>query len=432
MASRVLMESLFHTFLSLPDTLHPLTYVGMLLLLSYAGGHLANLLKAPRVIGYLFTGILLSPSVTGILHEHLVWEQLNPITHIALAVIAFSIGGSLEGAKVRRLGKQILWITLTQGFGAFVLATLALSVFFLFSKCGGEFSHCFWAFFFPMALVIGAICAATAPAATLAIVHEYRAQGTLTSTLLGVVALDDALTVLLYAATVGIAQSFVNYETPSLAQHLFKPGVSVLISLALGSAMGGLVGFVGRRVAGRDAMLGITMGAILVTGGLASSLGVHPLLANTTTGFVVANFVRHHEDLFAVVEEVEEPIFGMFFALAGAHLDLKLLESAGLLALVITVGRFAGKLLGSRLGAEISEAPPAVKKYLGYALLPTAGVTVGLVLEAQDTFGSGEFTRIMVSGVLGSVMINELLTPFLARFSLIKAGEAAPRVSEKS
>lgn len=425
------MASLFHTFRSLPDTLHPLTYVGMLLLLSYAGGHLANLLKAPRVIGYLFTGILLSPSVTGILHEHLVWEELNAVTHIALGVIAFSIGGSLEWAKVGRLGRQILWITLTQGFGAFVLATLSLSAFFFFFECGGEFSHRFQAFFFPMALVIGAICAATAPAATLAIVHEYRAQGILTSTLLGVVALDDALTILLYAAAAAVAQSFVNYEAPSLVQHLVEPSVSVLISLALGSAMGAVVGFMGRRVAGRDAMLGITMGAILVTGGLATSFDVHPLLANMMTGFVVANFIRHHEDLFAVVEGIEEPIFGMFFALAGAHLDLGLITSAGLLALVITVGRFAGKLLGSRVGAEISDAPPAVKKYLGYALLPTAGVTVGLVLEAQDTFGSGEFTRIMVSGVLGSVMINELVTPFLVRFSLFRAAEAGPGLLEK-
>jgi len=425
------MENLFQSIFSFQESLHPLTYVGLLLLLSYAGGHLANVLKAPRVIGYLVTGMVLSPSVTGVLSDHLVWQELNAVTHIALAVIAFSIGGSLEWAKVKSLGRQILWITLTQGLGAFVLATLALSLFFVFFRCGGEISHCFRAFFFPMALVIGAICAATAPAATLAIVHEYRAQGPLTSVLLGVVALDDALAILLYASAVGIAQSFVNYEVPSLVETLLKPGLSVLISLALGSAMGGLVRLMARRVAGREAMLGIMMGVIFITGGLASSLEAHPLLANMAAGFMVANFVKHHEDLFAVVEGIEEPVFGMFFALAGAHLDLKLMESAGLLALVITIGRFAGKLLGSRLGGEISRAAPAVKRYLGYALLPTAGVTVGLVLEAQEAFGAGEFTRTMVTGVLGSVMINEVLTPFLVRFSLFRAGEAAPGVLEK-
>ncbi|HEJ83716.1 MAG TPA: hypothetical protein ENO25_04030, partial [Desulfobacteraceae bacterium] len=236
----------------------------------------------------------------------------------------------------------------------------------------------------------------------------------------------------LYAVAVGVAQSFVNFEAPSLMEYLLKPGVSVFISLALGSVMGCLVRLVARRAAGRDAMLGITMGAIFITGGLASSLEVHPLLANMMAGFVVVNFARHHQDIFAVVEQIEEPIFGIFFTLAGAHLDLKLIESAGLLSLAISIGRFAGKLLGSRLGAEISDAPPPVKRYLGYALLPTAGVAVGLVLEAQATFGAGEFTRIMVSGVLGSVIISEILTPFMMRHSLFKAGEASPGVSGKS
>jgi len=426
------MESLLDTFLFLPRTLHPLTHAGLLLLLSYVGGRLANRLKAPRVIGYLVTGMLLSPSLSGILSENLVWKELNVVTHIALAVISFSIGGSLELGKVKRLGRQILWITITQGLGALLLATLALSAFFIIFRCDGGLPPVFWTFFFPMAIVIGAICAATAPAATLAIVHEYRAQGPLTSILLGVVALDDALTILMYAVAVGLARSLVGGEVPSLLEYLLKPGVSVFVSLAIGAAMGALIRLAASRVAGRDAMLGITMGALFVTAGLATSLKVHPLLGNMMTGFVVANFVRHQENLFAVVEQIEEPIFGMFFALAGAHLDLELIQSAGWLALVISTGRFAGKILGSRLGAEISSASPLVKKYLGYALLPTAGVTVGLALEAQAAFGAGEFTRIMVGGVLGSVILNEILTPFVIRFSLFKAGEAFPKASEKA
>ena len=121
---------------------------------------------------------------------------------------------------------------------------------------------------------------------------------------------------------------------------------------------------------------------------------------------------------------MEESIFGMFFTLAGAHLDLTVIETAGWLALLITVGRFSGKLLGTSLGAQISHAQPAVKKYLGLALLPTAGVTVGLVLDAKDIIGDPHLSDVMVSGVLGSVILNELLTPFFVRFSLFKAGEA--------
>jgi Kef-type K+ transport system membrane component KefB len=411
-------------FFTSPEVINPLTYVGLLLLLSYAGGRIAHFFKAPRVIGYLITGMLLSPSMTGVLNENLVWNELDVVTHIALSVIAFSIGGSLKWSQVQRLGRQIVWITLSQGLGAFLVAALVLSVFFFFFQCSGHFCDTFWSFFFPMALVIGAICAATAPAATLAIVHEYRAKGPLTSILLGVVALDDALTILIYALAVGIAQSFVNAEVPSLADQLLKPGLSVCISLGLGAVMGIILRCVLSRVTSREAMLGIAVGAIFVTEGLASSYNVHPLLANMMTGFIVANFVRVQENLFAVVEQIEEPIFGMFFVLAGAHLDLKLIGSAGLLALVISIGRFTGKVLGSRLGAEIAGAPSVVKKYLGLGLLPTAGVTVGLVLEAQATFGAGEFTRMMVSGVLGSVIINEILTPFMLRFALFKTGEA--------
>jgi Kef-type K+ transport system membrane component KefB len=166
------------------------------------------------------------------------------------------------------------------------------------------------------------------------------------------------------------------------------------------------------------------IGSIFLASGLAISIKVSPLLANMMLGFVVTNWVKHHENLFNIVESVEEPIFGMFFTLAGAHLDLKVMQTAGLLCLLIPLGRFAGKILGSCLGAQISRAPHVVKKYLGFALLPKAGVTVGLVLEAKEIFGSTYLSEVMVSAVLGSVIINELLAPFFVRFSLIKAGEA--------
>ncbi len=143
-------------------------------------------------------------------------------------------------------------------------------------------------------------------------------------------------------------------------------------------------------------------------------------------GFVVINFVEHHEDIFSVVESLEEPIFGMFFVLAGAHLNLRVIETAGWMALLIIIGRFGGKLVGSWVGAQISQAPKVVKKYLGLALLPTAGVTVGLALEAKNILGETSLAEIMLSAVLGSVILNELLTPFLVRFSLFKAGEAMP------
>jgi Kef-type K+ transport system membrane component KefB len=366
----------------------------------------------------------MSPSLLGLFHEKLVKEELNLITDIALGIIAFSIGGSLRIAQLKKLGKQIVWITLTSAIGAFFLTTVVLSLFFPLVHGSSTILPSFRSVYFPMALVIGGICAATAPAAILAIVHEYASKGPFTTILLGVVALDDAIAILFYAFTIVIAHSLVNHEAVTLRHFFLTPGFSILISLSVGGAVGVCLRWLIRFVDKRKAMLGVMVGAIFLTGGLSASLKASPLLGNMMLGFVVTNFVVHHEDLFEVVERIEEPIFGMFFTLAGAHLDIGVIKAAGLLALLITLGRFAGKFLGSRLGAQLSHAPQVAKKYLGFALLPTAGVTVGLVLEAKGIFGSTEISEVMVNAVLGSVIINELLTPFFVRFSLIRAGEA--------
>ncbi|MCK4469453.1 MAG: cation:proton antiporter [Desulfobacterales bacterium] len=406
------------------ETIHPLVYIGLLLVLSYAGGKVANYFKAPRVTGYLVIGMLLSPSLLGLFHESLIKEELTIITDIALSIIAFSIGGSLSLIKLKKLGKHIFWITFTQAFGAFISTTLMLSLFFYFIHSLGAIQSSFWTLYFPMAFVIGAISAATAPAAIMAIVHEYRAKGPFTTILLGVIALDDALTILFAAFAFSMAYVFVNQEAVALTSFLFSPVFSICLSLSIGGVLGmclrKLIGFVLRK----EAMLGVIVGTILLAGGLAISLKASHLLANMMLGFVVVNFVKHREDLFAVVESIEEPIFGMFFTLAGAHVDLKVMQTAGLIALVIVLGRFTGKLLGSRFGAQISGAPEAVKKYLGMALLPKAGVTVGLVLAAGEIFGDTYLSEIMVNAVLGSVIINELMAPFFVRFSLRRAGEA--------
>ncbi len=420
------MEFVYLNLVDFLETLHPLVYIGLLLLLSYVGGKVANYFRAPRVTGYLVIGMLLSPSVLGLFHERLVKEELTWITDIALAIIAFSIGGSLEFAKIRKLGRHILWITSTQAFGAFLVTTVFVAVFFYVIHGLSAIPAFFQTLYFPIALVIGAISAATAPAAILAIIHEYRSKGPLTTILLGVVALDDGLSIVFFAFAITIAENFVSHEAITWQRFLLSPTFSILTSLCIGGVLGVLLRKLIRFVSRREAMLGVMVGSIFLGSGLAISLGASPLLANMMLGFMAINFVGHHEDLFAVVESIEEPIFGMFFTLAGAHLDLRVMQTAGWLALVITLGRFVGKLLGSRLGAQISQAPEAVKKYLGFALLPKAGVTVGLVLGAREIFGLTHLSEVMVNAVLGSVIINELLTPFFVRFSLIKAGEAMP------
>jgi Kef-type K+ transport system membrane component KefB len=400
---------------------HPLFHIGMLLVCGYTGGKIANYLKAPRVSGYIVTGMLLSPSLLGVFHGELVKEDLTVITDMALGIIAFSIGGTLELIRLKRLGKYIFPITLAQALAAFLLATAVIATFFPLIH-GSEVS--FWGVYLPMAVVIGAISAATAPAATLAIIHEYRARGPLTTILLGVVTLDDGLTILFYAFSIAIARSLITQAPLSWQSMLVLPGLHIVVALALGGVMGLCMRMLIRFVPRREAMLGVMIGAIFLTSGLALTLHASPLLANMVLGFMVVNFVRHGEECFGLVESIEEPIFMMFFTLAGAHLDIRVIQTAGWLALLIVVGRFSGKLIGTWLGANISHAPRAVKKYLGFGLLPKAGVTVGLVLIGRDLFGPSPMAEIMVNAVLGSVIINELLAPFLVRYALVKAGEA--------
>ena len=414
----------FHHLGAWLENPHPLFHLGVLLLCGYAGGKVANYLRAPRVSGYIVTGMLLSPSILGVFNEQVVQEQLTLITDIALSIIAFSIGGTLALRKMRRLGRQILWITLIQALAAFALTTLVIGTIFpLLYGWSPRASDSLTGMFLPLALVIGAISAATAPAATLAIVHEYKARGPLTTILLGVVALDDGVTIFFYAFTISLAKAMITPGSLSWHSMVLSPVLHVLSAMVLGGGIGlclrGLIRFVPRRTG----MLVVAVGSVFLTAGLAIGLEASSLLANMMLGFIVVNFVRHSHDVFAVVENVEEPIFAMLFTLAGAHLDLTVIQTAGWLALLITLGRFAGKLAGSHLGARISHAPPEVRKYLGLGLLPTAGVTVGLVLLAKNVFGTFPFAEVMVSGVLGSVIINELLAPFLVRYGLVKAGE---------
>jgi Kef-type K+ transport system membrane component KefB len=368
--------------------------------------------------------VILGSSVLGVLPENVISEKLGLITDIALAIIAFSIGGSLELEKLRKIGKQILWITLSESMGAFLITTTLLWLFFCFLHDWVTIPAGSQTTFLAIALMIGSISAATAPAATLAILHEYGAKGTFTSILLGVVGLDDGMAIVLSAFSMTIVHSVLSVENLNWLMFFFSVFQSILIVLALGAAAGWLLGVLMGSAIRQESMLSVTLGTILLISGLASSFDASPLLANMMLGFMVVNHVARHNELFTMVERMEDPIFGMFFVLAGAHLNFDVLRSSGLLAIVLIFVRFAGKLLGTYLGARASRAPSNVRKYLGYCLLPQAGVAIGLILEATAVMESRHLADIMLNAVLGSVAINELLTPLFVRFSIIKAGNA--------
>jgi len=395
--------------------------IGIIIVIGFLGGLITEKIKFPRITGYIIIGILLSPSLLNIISAETI-ENLDIMTNIALGVIAFLIGGSLHLEPIRRLGKSIAWITPFQSLGAWLIVTLLLTFLSPFIL---DIPNATWSqTYFPLAFIIGAISSATAPAATMAVIHEYKASGPMTTTLMAVVALDDAIAVIAFSIALGISLPLVNGAGGiSFYQMLGVPLLHITEAIAIGILFGfGLI-YIAKLVKTPDLLLVIVFGMIMLGDGVAELLDISAILLNMVVGFIVMNKARKRE-MFLVVERIEEVVYVMLFVLAGLHFDLGAMKSAGILALLIVLSRYFGKYFGTRAGATISHAPVEVKKYLGLTLLPQAGVALGLTLIAKRVFPT--FGDIMLNAVLASVIINELVTPPLTKYAIFKAGEAHP------
>jgi Kef-type K+ transport system membrane component KefB len=211
-----------------------------------------------------------------------------------------------------------------------------------------------------------------------------------------------------------IADGFSSYQILLL---LF---LKILGSIAIGAVFGFALVYLSRLARTRSLLLVLVLGTIIACVGLTLLLDISEILANMVIGFIVVNKARR-EEMLKVIDDIEDVIFAMFFVLAGLHFDLAVMTTAGLLALLIVVGRFAGKYLGTRTGAVIARSPEPVKKYLGLALLPKAGVTIGLALLVERAFPT--FGAVVYNGIFASVIINELIAPPLVKFAISRAGE---------
>jgi len=391
--------------------------VGIMIVLGFLGGLALGKLKFPMITGYIIIGVLLSPSLLNIIPRETVGE-LDIITNVALGIIAYLIGGSLHWADLQRLAKSIIYIVPFESLGAWFLVTLVLASLGSLIIPG----ETFWQTYFPMAFVIGAISCATAPAATMAIISEYRAKGPFTTTLLAVVGLDDAIAVIAFAIASGISQPLVNDAgSISFYQMLGIPFLHIAESISIGIVFAIVLMYISRLARTRELLLVVVFGMIMLCTGVSTYLGLSLILANMVVGFVIVNKVTRRE-MFEVVGEIEDVVYVMFFVLAGLHFDLSVMKFAGMLALLIVLTRCLGKYMGVRVGATISHAPDNVKNYLGFALLPTAGVAVGLVLLASTQFPT--FGVVMLNAVLAATIINELIAPPLSKYAIFKAGEA--------
>ncbi len=343
----------------------------------------------------------------GVISEQSI-TQLAPVNTIALSIIAFLIGGEFSFKQLKKCGKSAVVIAVVQVIGAFALVTLSLTILL-----GMELYK---------ALIFGAISTATAPAATVMVLRQYKAKGPLTENLLAVVAIDDALCLVIFGLVMAIAKVFAGKVSGGLVAMVAAPLWEMCGSIFLG----GLFGFVLLRVSAYfkesvDKLI-VVLGMVFALAGLSDFLQFSSLLACMAMGFVAVNLLpREGDRLFGLIKTIDTPLYVLFFVVAGANLQLNILLKVGSVGVVYIIGRSLGKILGTVLGAKLSHAPSMVQKYLGLGLLPQAGVAIGLTLMVQQDFP--EVAVLVTTVILGAVVVFEIIGPFFAKLAITKAGE---------
>ncbi len=380
--------------------------IAVILLLGYWGGRLAKKFNFPMVVGYVLAGLVLSPSLFNIIPESLN-NELEIIKILGLGIIALLIGSELQVKKLKILGKDIMWITLVQVAGSFIV--VFIGIYFIL---GLPIST---------ALMLGAMSTATAPASPLAVIREYKAKGPFTSTLLGVVAVDDAICIIFFgiiSAIVGVILEGGALSINSLA----APAIELAGSIGLGAVVGFILYFFLTAVKDRHHKVLIIVSIALLNSGLANMFHLSPLLVNMVTGCVVANVYSKPEEI-GFVEDIEILVYVCFFVLAGASLHIDVLIANWSWAVVYIICRSIGKVGGAFLGARLSGAPKVVQKYLGFAMFSKAGVTIGLIMLVQSRFP--EIAVAITAVELAAITVFELFGPLGTRFALISSGETS-------
>lgn len=377
----------------------------VLLIASLLGARLAQLLHLPAVTGYLLAGLVLGPSVLGVFSPD-ESSLLAPINDLALGTIAFSIGSEFQWKKLAKLGASVTWITLAQGLGTFLMVDLVLT-FVLHQPQ-------------QIALLLGAIATATAPAATLLVIREYKARGPLTDMLLAVVALDDALGIIVFGIISAACKAMLGGAS-GWQSMLLAPLWEIACSLAIGAILGYLLGIFSRRLRSADQLTCLTIGSVLLVAGIAPHFELSLLLTAMMMGTVVVNLLTEHQRVFRSISGLEAPLYAIFFTLAGAGLDFRVLLSTGAIGVGYILARALGKVLGAAAGATLTHASPAIRRYLGIALLPQAGVAIGLTMLAAREFP--ELGNLLTTLVLAGVFVYELIGPPCAKLAVVGAGE---------
>lgn len=362
--------------------------------------------KFPDVTGYLIGGILIGPSVLGLLSQDQV-KGMEVLSTIALSFIAFSIGSEMDLRAIKKMGSKIIIVTIFEALGAFLFVTASMLLIFKQD----------WAF----SLAIGSISCATAPAATLMVIRQYKAKGPLVDVLIPVVALDDAVCIIAFGIASFMANALINGESLNIATMVGKPLLEILMSIGLGTVAGFIYSLIAKKVRNDGENLSFTLAMIFLVTAAALKLNLSGLLTLMVMGVVITNVGHVNKRYLDLVNAITPPIFVCFFVLSGADLNLTNLKSVGIVGIGYVVSRVIGKYLGSMVSTKISGFDQSVQRNLGLTLVPQAGVALGLSLIAANII-HGDHGQYIRTIILGATIVYELIGPLLAKFALKRAG----------
>ncbi len=413
--------------------------VALALLFGLLFTRVTNIFKLPDVTAYLIAGVLIGPYCLGQLGiegigftTHEMVEQVGFISDLALGFIAFAIGSEFRLSSLKKTGKQALIIGVLQALITTIMVDAVLLVVHLIIG-GGKLSV-------SAAITLGAIAAATAPAATLMVVRQYKAKGKVTDILLPVVALDDAVGLAVFAVSFGIAKALAGgaVDTISIA---VEPILEIVCSLALGAVLGFLLTQIEKLFHSNRNRIALIVGFVIVTVGLSMleikigpvTIGFSSLLVCMMLGTIFCNTCPLSEDLMEKSDKWTAPLMALFFVISGAELELSVFSSIAVVGIGIAyiLSRSVGKYIGAYASCKLVKAEPEVTKYLGITLLPQAGVALGMCVTAAELPGDGSLIRNII---LFSVLIYELVGPLLTKIALTKAGdikEQSPEIKNR-
>ncbi len=387
-------------------------------------------LRLPSVTAYLIAGVLIGPYCIGALHIPGVGfssaeqvESLSLISEVALGFIAFSIGNEFRLDDLKKTGKQALTIGIVQAVAATLLVDGALLIVHFIAPDKLTI---------PQLITLGAIATATAPAATLMVVRQYKAKGPLTKLLLPIVALDDAVGLIVFAVSFGMAKTFVS-GSADMVSIIVNPLIEIVCSLLLGAVMGWILTQLEKLFNSNTNRLNLTIGIVFLTASL-SMMDFHigtvhiqfsSLLVCMMLGTVFCNICPLSADLMTASDKWTSPLFALFFVVSGAELEMSVFTDIAIvcIGLVYILFRSFGKYIGTFFSAKATRCEPQICKYLGITLLPQAGVALGMCATAMQLGEQGHLIRNIT---LFAVLIYELVGPLFTRMSLTAAGEIKP------